>query len=189
MQSFREATKSSLCYVEILPKCRHLCMLGKGKSTRHMRLMVQPINSAAFAIAMSGSEARLYISWKHNELDCYMRKVDSFLLQKPNDYLKFRKYVRNIIDWGKGKRLNEIRDSLDSLLEESKTRTSEAAKSRQPPSNDSATSSSKRQKSSPSPRNSSRPSSVQGHEPYWELDDTVRRWFHRNADGTFKACP
>ncbi|KAG9237037.1 hypothetical protein BJ875DRAFT_454745 [Amylocarpus encephaloides] len=62
---------------------------------------------------MNGTEARLYISWKHDELDFYMRKVDGFLLQSPEHYLKFRKYVRNIIDWGKDKRLKEIRDSLD----------------------------------------------------------------------------
>ena len=76
---------------------------------------VMPIDSAAFSVAMSGTEARLYISWKHDELQYYMAKVKSFLLQDPEQYLEFRKYVRNIIDWGKDKRLKEIRDSLDSL--------------------------------------------------------------------------
>lgn len=126
------------------------------------QVAVQPVNSAAFSIAMSGTEARLYISWKHNESDYYMRKVDSFLLQKLNHYLEFRKYVRNIIDWGKGKRLKEIQDALDSLLEQSKTSAFEVARSRQPSSHDSATSSSKRQKSSSSPGKSTRSSSVQG---------------------------
>ena len=59
---------------------------------------VRSIGSAVFSVAMNGTEARLYISWKHDDLDYYMRKVESFLLQKPNDYLEFRKYVRNIID-------------------------------------------------------------------------------------------
>lgn len=78
---------------------------------------ILPIDSAAFSIAMSGTEARLYItSWKHDELNYYMQNVRCFLLQDPNHYLKFRKYVRNIIDWGKDKRLEEIRDSLVSLL-------------------------------------------------------------------------
>lgn len=109
---------------------------------------IRSINSAAFSVAMSGTEARLYVSWKHSELDYYMRKIDSFLLQKPKDYLEFRKYVLNIIDWGKDKRLNEIRDSLDSLLEESRHRASEAAKSRQPPLEGSETSRGKKHKSS-----------------------------------------
>lgn len=96
---------------------------------------ILPINSAAFSIAMSGTEARLYITWKHDELNYYMQDVESFLLQRPNDYLEFRKYVRNIMDWGKGTRLTDIRDSLDTLLEESR-RASEMAKSRPPPPND-----------------------------------------------------
>jgi hypothetical protein len=104
---------------------------------------VQPINTAAFSIAMNGTEARLYISWKHNELGYYMSNVESFLLQRPDHYLEFRKYVRNIIDWGKDKRLNEIRNSLDTLPEASRQRASEAVKSSQPPSDGSGTSSSK----------------------------------------------
>lgn len=127
---------------------------------------IQSINSAAFSIAMSGTEARLYISWKHNELDYYMANVRSFLLQEPEHYIEFRKYVRNIIDWGRGGRLEEIRKSLDSLLEESRKRTSAAAKSRTPPSADSASISSsgsnKSRKTSSTRSKSRRCSSSQG---------------------------
>ncbi len=123
--------------------------LRQAKSKR-----VQSIDSAAFSIAMNGTEARLYVSWKHDELKYYTQKVDSFLLQKPKDYVEFRKYVRNIIDWGKDKRLNEIRDSLNSLLEGSRQTASQLAKSRPPPSSDSASSSQKRRSSSSRGRNS-----------------------------------
>ncbi|KAF4622712.1 hypothetical protein G7Y89_g14314 [Cudoniella acicularis] len=78
---------------------------------------VQQIDTAAFSIAMSGTEARLYISWKQNELDYYTNIVDRFLLLDPDHYLKFRKYVRNIVDWGRDKRLKQIQASLDTLLE------------------------------------------------------------------------
>jgi hypothetical protein len=111
---------------------------------------------------MNGTEARLYISWKHDELDYYMQKIDSFLLQKPKDYLEFRKYVRNIVDWGKNKRLNKIRDSLDTLLEENRKRTSEVAKSRHPPHHGSATSRGKKHKSSYSRKSSIASNSIQG---------------------------
>ncbi|KAI5925494.1 hypothetical protein F4810DRAFT_658892 [Camillea tinctor] len=97
---------------------------------------VHPVNSAAFSISMNGTQARLYISWKHNELKYYMANIDSFSLQKPADYITFRRYVRNILDWGKDKRLAEIRSSLDALLEaaEDKRETTEAAiESRSPP--------------------------------------------------------
>ncbi|KAI1119947.1 hypothetical protein F5Y10DRAFT_259327 [Nemania abortiva] len=104
------------------------------------------INSAAFSIAMNGTEARLYVSWKHDKHRYYMKSVESFLLQRPEHYLEFRKYVLNIINWGKNKRLAEIRNSLDILLEETRKKASEAAKSRQPPSDGSGTS--KRRRSS-----------------------------------------
>ncbi|KUI64125.1 hypothetical protein VM1G_10912 [Cytospora mali] len=92
------------------------------------------------------TQARLYISWKHDELQYYMANVESFLLHRPDHYLEFRKYVRNIIGWGKDKRLSEIRSSLDTLLKASRERAS-VAKSRPPPSDISVTSS-KRDKSS-----------------------------------------
>jgi hypothetical protein len=110
--------------------------LGQCKSDQ-----VHQINSAAFSIAMSGTKARLYISWKDDELRYYMANVESLLLQRPDHYLEFRKYVRNIIDWGKDKRLDEIRTSLDTLLEESRKRASDSAKSRPLPSDSSMTSS------------------------------------------------
>ncbi|MCJ1462007.1 hypothetical protein MMC07_000607 [Pseudocyphellaria aurata] len=109
---------------------------------------IQPINSAIFSVAMNGTEARLYISWKQDELTYYLQDVDSFLLQRPNDYLQFRKYVRNIFDWGNNRRLVEIRDSLDKLeqLEESRKRASEVAKSRPSPSDDDSASDSSRKR-------------------------------------------
>ena len=95
---------------------------------------IRSISSTAFSVAMTGTEARLYISWKHDELIYYMQVVRSFCLQEPADYIEFRKYVRNIIDWGKDGRLKEIQDSLNILLVESRRKSSSAAKSRPPPS-------------------------------------------------------
>ncbi|KAF5707389.1 hypothetical protein FMUND_11147 [Fusarium mundagurra] len=143
---------------------------------------------------MSGTEARLYISWKRNELDYCMANVDSFLLQDPEHYHKFRKYVRNIIDWGRGGQLEGIRKSMDSLLEEIRKTASAAAKSRMPPSVDSpgitSTSSSKTCKTSSARQKSGRRNSIPGQTigaeggKDWEWDVTIERWFHRNTDGT-----
>ncbi|KAF7874903.1 hypothetical protein EAF04_002077 [Stromatinia cepivora] len=90
------------------------------------------LDTTAFSIAMNGTEARLYVSWKQDELDYYMQKLDSYLLQKPNDYIEFRKHVLNIIEWGKDKRLKEIQKSLDILLEENRESASKQMKSRTP---------------------------------------------------------
>lgn len=116
---------------------------------------IRLVDSAAFSIAMSGTEARLYVSWQHDELKSYMRKVDNVLLQNPDHYLKFPRCVLNVIDWGKDVRLEDIRDSLDILLEESRKSASETATSRRPPLHGSVTSTGKRPKYSTTRRNSS----------------------------------
>ncbi|KAF4632946.1 hypothetical protein G7Y89_g5178 [Cudoniella acicularis] len=151
---------------------------------------VRPIDSAAFSIAMSDTEARLYISWKHNELDYYMRKVKSFSLQEPEKYVEFRKHVPNIIDWGKDKRLNEIRDSLNSLLEESRQTASQLAKSRPPPSSDDpARSSSQKRKSSLSRGRNSKAKTVQEY-PNGGINTSPSACFHEyNQDDPFVQIP
>ncbi|KAH6620750.1 hypothetical protein B0J18DRAFT_444996 [Chaetomium sp. MPI-SDFR-AT-0129] len=78
---------------------------------------VKLIDSAAFSIAMNTGLACLFVSWKHSELDYYTAHVDAFALQQPEHYIKFRKYVLNILDWGKDKRLREIQGSLDTLTD------------------------------------------------------------------------
>jgi hypothetical protein len=151
---------------------------------------IQPIDSATFSIAMSGTEARLYVSWKHTELDYYMKHVDSFLLQKPRDHIEFRKHALNIIDWGKDERLNKIRDSLDSLLEESRKVASQLAKSRPPPSSDDpARNSSQKRKSSSSRGRNSKAKTVQEY-PNSGANTSPSACFHEyNQDDSLVQIP
>jgi hypothetical protein len=81
---------------------------------------VQLINSATFSVAMNGTEARLYISWKHDKLNYHIQGIECFLLQRPDHYLEFYKHVQNIIDWGKDTRLKQIQQSLDRLEKDRK---------------------------------------------------------------------
>ncbi|KAI9674053.1 MAG: hypothetical protein M1829_003896 [Trizodia sp. TS-e1964] len=122
---------------------------------------IRPINSAVFSIAMNGTEARLFISWKHDELKYHMQKVRSFLLQEPEQYVEFFKYVHNIIDWGKDARLREIQKSLDCLFEESKVEGSQLGKPWPSPSHDTAGGRSQKRKGSISRGRNSRAKSVQ----------------------------
>jgi hypothetical protein len=78
------------------------------------------INGAVFSIAISGTEGRLFISWKDNG-GYYTQVVKYFALQDLEHFLAFRSCALNIIDWGKGERLKEIQDSLDSFAEKSST--------------------------------------------------------------------
>ncbi|KAH8746110.1 hypothetical protein F5883DRAFT_529363 [Diaporthe sp. PMI_573] len=140
---------------------------------------VQRVDNLSYSIAVDNNAAQLYISWKEDDLNYYLQRVDAFLLSSPEHFKNFRKQVRNILDWGNGARLKQIKDALDIILKENRMRDFEAAKSRQPPSDGSATSSGKRRKPS-SRRNSSRSDSVQGQsgetsEPYWDEDDRPRQ--------------
>ncbi|PQE14068.1 hypothetical protein CJF30_00006856 [Rutstroemia sp. NJR-2017a BBW] len=97
---------------------------------------IEGLNTTVFSIAMSGSEARLFVSWKQDNVSYYTQKVDSFALQRAEHYLEFRNYVLNIIDWGLKTRLERIQTLLDQLFEEDRKALSQMAKSRQPPSDD-----------------------------------------------------
>ncbi|KAF4340692.1 hypothetical protein FBEOM_5408 [Fusarium beomiforme] len=87
----------SVSYINIAESLNHGLRQCKSDS-------VHPIDVAAFSIAMNGSEARINIAWKENELGIYMVNFNVFHLHDPQQYIKFRKYVRNIIDWCKGAR-------------------------------------------------------------------------------------
>lgn len=117
---------------------------------------VQHVDNLSYSIAVDNNIAQLYISWKEDDLNYYLQRVDAFLLSRPEDFKSFRKQVRNILDWGKDTRLTQIRDALDIILEENRKKAAERAKSRQPPPDSSTTTSKKRKYSSSRGSSSSR---------------------------------
>lgn len=94
---------------------------------------VKRVDNLSYSIAVDNNTAQLYISWKEDDLNYYLQRIDAFLLSSPEHFKNFRKHVRNILDWGKGTRLEQIKGALDVILEENRKRASKAAKSRQPP--------------------------------------------------------
>ncbi|KAI0106414.1 hypothetical protein GGR51DRAFT_169091 [Nemania sp. FL0031] len=99
---------------------------------KHQR--IERVDNLAFCIAVDNNTAQLYISWKEDNLNYYLQRVNTFLLSEQQGFKNFRKQVRNILDWAKDVHLNNIRDALDTVLEENRKSVSEAAKSRPPPS-------------------------------------------------------
>ena len=59
---------------------------------------------------MNGTEARLYVAWKEGT-DFNMAKVESFLLQRLNDYAELQQIVKNILDWGREHRFAQIKEN------------------------------------------------------------------------------
>lgn len=78
---------------------------------------VQLVDNLSYCIAVDNNTAQLYISWKQDNLGYYLQRINAFLLSRPEDFQDFRKHIRNILDWGKGARLKQIKDALDVILE------------------------------------------------------------------------
>jgi hypothetical protein len=76
---------------------------------------VSPVDTTVFGIAMNGSEARLFVSWKEDE-KYYMQQIKALLVQEPEQYLLLRRFVRNVLEWGIVCRRAQIGDVLDALL-------------------------------------------------------------------------
>ncbi|OAL07200.1 hypothetical protein IQ06DRAFT_288957 [Phaeosphaeriaceae sp. SRC1lsM3a] len=91
------------------------------------------LNNVAFSIAMSGTEGRLYISWKGDDGEYFTQKVSDYLLQRPQEMLLLRQHALNIIDWGKTERLQQIQSALDAVVEADRLEIKTKAKSRAQP--------------------------------------------------------
>lgn len=87
----------------------------------------QRVDNISYCIAMDNNIAHLYMSWKDDQ-NYYLQRVDVFALSIPEHFKNFRSQVRNILDWGKGTRLTQIKDALDTLLEENRKKAADHAK-------------------------------------------------------------
>ncbi|RTE73652.1 hypothetical protein BHE90_011945 [Fusarium euwallaceae] len=94
------------------------CVALLNKLERQIHQVTGPfapeLNNVAFSIAMNGTEARLFVTYRMDEGMYGMYKAKSFLLQDPDHHIRFHKCVLNIIEWGQ-QRLVKIRDALRYL--------------------------------------------------------------------------
>ncbi|KAL2687047.1 hypothetical protein Neosp_004597 [[Neocosmospora] mangrovei] len=94
------------------------CVALFNKLERRVHQVTGPfspeLNNVAFSIAMNGTEARLFVTYRMDEGMYGMYKAKSFLLQDPDHHIMFHKCVLNIIEWGQ-QRLVKIRDALRYL--------------------------------------------------------------------------
>jgi hypothetical protein len=150
------------------------CLNAAGRLNELLANTNQPlVDNLTYCLAMNNQMAQLYVSWKPDLLTYYMSEVRSYVLSRADEYVEFRRHVRNIVDWGKDKRLAQIRDALDVILEDGRKAASRAAKDDHPaPSDDGSGSGSgsarlsKRRKPSGSSRGGSKGSSNGGDPSY-----------------------
>lgn len=91
--------------------------IGTHLNTQLVSKSLKPFNSVVFSIAMNGRDASLFVSWKPDPdidggpdptVEFYMQSIGEFALQDIHYFLVFRRCVRSIFDWGKGKRLDDV---------------------------------------------------------------------------------
>ncbi|EXJ81416.1 hypothetical protein A1O3_07708 [Capronia epimyces CBS 606.96] len=83
---------------------------------------VSPVDTTVFSIAMNGIVASLLVSWKEGDGsgEVYNTQEIKWLLFDPEGYLLFRRFVRNVLEWGRGRRRAQIGALLDAVQEESR---------------------------------------------------------------------
>jgi hypothetical protein len=79
---------------------------------------VSPVDTTVFSIAMNGTEVRLFASWREFG-EFYTQQIGEFLVSRPQEFIQFRRFVRNVLEWGKDYRRPQIAAALDALREES----------------------------------------------------------------------
>ncbi|KAK7992337.1 hypothetical protein PG996_012647 [Apiospora saccharicola] len=90
------------------------------------------VRNTVFSIAFSQNYARLYVTWMADDGNYCVRSISEFLLRTHNECIRLSSYIKNIVEWGRGDRLEEIRQALEVISEKDRKYISERAKARKP---------------------------------------------------------
>ncbi|KAH6626649.1 hypothetical protein B0J18DRAFT_425328 [Chaetomium sp. MPI-SDFR-AT-0129] len=88
---------------------------------KYRRTEVKDVEEIVYAITVDNHIARLYVAWINDNnpwpdsMD--LARIGEFVLNRPEDFKYFRMAVHNILEWGKGDRLDHIKAMLDAIAE------------------------------------------------------------------------
>ena len=88
------------------------------------------VNNTTFSVAANQEGARLYVSWSADESTYHTKEIEFFCFHYPEHLQRFKNVIDNIIDWGKGERLQQIGEALDYILAQATKANSRVAKAR-----------------------------------------------------------
>lgn len=74
-------------------------------------------DSVAYSLAIDSEMAILYIHWREFPTSYFLQRIDTYLVRKSSDLVRLSTHLRNIVDWGLGTRLEQVRASLNDLSE------------------------------------------------------------------------
>ncbi|CAG9997677.1 unnamed protein product, partial [Clonostachys byssicola] len=84
---------------------------------RSLKTQSEVIEPIVFSVVTNGTEARLFGSFSDGQGNFNMFLIKGFLLYEDQGLDKLVAYLTKIIEWGKGTRLDQIRDAVKALSE------------------------------------------------------------------------
>ncbi|KAK7976318.1 hypothetical protein PG989_014781 [Apiospora arundinis] len=75
------------------------------------------ITNTVFSVLMDQYFATLYVSWMDGEEGCCMRRISHFEVDTEAGVANMFRCVNNILEWGRGTRLQNIHRALDAIAE------------------------------------------------------------------------
>jgi len=75
------------------------------------------VPNLCYSTAVDNNLAQLYIAWKGDDEWFNMQRAESFLLSSPEQFVAFRCRVLSILEWGRTRRLDEIRAAMDFIMQ------------------------------------------------------------------------
>lgn len=81
-----------------------------------------PLDNSIWTISIDGCQAKIFVT--HIEDDRFSTEdVDTLMYHKPSEYNMLRCWVRDLVEWGLGPRLQAIRKAIDFLAERKRAET------------------------------------------------------------------
>ncbi|KAI1125650.1 hypothetical protein F5Y10DRAFT_267857 [Nemania abortiva] len=96
---------------------------GRGRTRRgtRSRPTTHPlaVDNFVYGLSANSTIAHLYIAWHCKNSNggdgCKILEIENFMLRRENELNLLWARIRNILDWGKGTRLQQVRKALDGL--------------------------------------------------------------------------
>ncbi|KAK8105197.1 hypothetical protein PG999_008556 [Apiospora kogelbergensis] len=77
------------------------------------------VSDASFSVVMGQLGTDIFVSWRNDDGTGYhIAPIAGYYLKAREDYIHFRRCIRNIINWGKGERLAQIQEALGLIIEQ-----------------------------------------------------------------------
>ena len=89
---------------------------SKAVQTLFEKAALEREDPSAFSATFDGRSVDLYVHWIEGGVEFNLQRIRTYVVDRPEELIDFRKRARNILDWGLDKRYKEIQSALDAVL-------------------------------------------------------------------------